>query len=426
MGCRFSIMNRRPTLKEILIAFIALLLSITVLILLLIWTQEIDRENRMEDLRRALHEAVEDGGERAVMEAAGIPVSDIRYSYEDIPLFRGEKGAWKLSEEDRRGISLYQNAAPCVVAVSSSSSSRSAVEDGAGVILSSEGFIVTNNHVIGSGESYKVRFLDGSESEASLIGRDPVSDLAVIKVDRSDLEAIAVGSVHSVSVGENVYAIGHPYGFEWSLSRGIVSGLGRRIRGRDGNTVIPGMIQTDALINPGNSGGPLLSADGRMIGIISSIYSESGGGEGIAFAIPAETVLDVSGTIISAGKVERGWLDLLSVELNPVIAEYASLPIDKGILISETVPGGKSAAAGLKGGSAATQYGQSVIYIGGDVITALDGERIEDYDDYFAFFFSSHPGDKVDVTVLRDGTEMTIEDVELIKQDEGNIRWIAR
>ena len=136
--------------------------------------------------------------------------------------------------------------------------------------------------------------------------------------------------------------------------------------------------------------------------------------------------MDVSTSLIEKGTVERGWLDLLSIELNPVIAEYAGLPIDKGILISETVPGGKSAAAGLSGGSTATQYGQSIIYIGGDVITALNGNRIESYDDYFAFFFNTHPGDRIDVTVMRNGEEVTIQGVELIKQDEGNIRWIAR
>ena len=418
-------MKIRPTLKEMLIAFIVLLLSLSVFVILLVWTREIERENRMEDLRIALRETLDAGGERAVLEMAGIPVSDIHYSYEDIPLFAGDRGTWRLSEEERKGIALYSKCAPSVVKVSSASGGSS-VEDGAGVILSADGFIVTNNHVIGTGDRFTVRFFDGSECEAELVGRDPVSDLAVIKVSREGLSAIETGSMHSVSVGENVYAIGHPYGYDWSLSRGVISGLGRRIRGRDGNTVIPGMIQTDALINPGNSGGPLLTSDGRMAGMISSIYSESGKGEGIAFAIPAETVLSVSGSIISAGNVERGWLDLLAIELNPVIAEYASLPVDKGVLISETVPGGMSASAGLMGGSVATQYGQSLIYIGGDVIVALDGSRIEGYDDYFSFFFNTRPGDKVDVTVLRNGEEMTIEDVVLIKQDEGNIRWIAR
>ncbi len=418
-------MKIRPTIKEILIAFIAFLLAFSVFIILLVWTQEIDRENRREDLRIALESVIDDGGERALLEMAGIPVSDIHYSYEDIPLFQGDKGAWTLSEEERRAIALYSNASESVVKVLSSSS-RSNVEDGAGVILSTDGYIVTNNHVISSGDSFTVRFFDGSESSAELVGRDPGSDLAVIKVDADNLQPIAIGSMHSISVGENVFALGHPYGYDWSLSKGVISGLGRRISGRDGSTVIPSMIQTDAFINPGNSGGPLMTADGRMVGIISSIYSESGSGEGIAFAIPAETVMDVSTSLIEKGTVERGWLDLLSIELNPVIAEYAGLPIDKGILISETVPGGKSAAAGLSGGSTATQYGQSIIYIGGDVITALNGNRIESYDDYFAFFFNTHPGDRIDVTVMRNGEEVTIQGVELIKQDEGNIRWIAR
>ena len=418
-------MKRHPTAKEILIVLISLLIALTLFMLLSLWTMEIGRENRVEDLRRALSETLSEGGERAVLELAGIPVDDIHYSYEDIPLYQGERGAWTLSEEDRRGISLYRKAAPSVVRVSSSSSG-SAAEDGAGIVISEDGYIVTNSHVIGSGDSFSVTLYDGRELDAGLIGRDAVSDIAVIKVEASDLQPLSMGSSGSVSTGESVYAIGHPYGFGWSLSKGLISALGRSIRGKDGASVIPGMIQTDAFINPGNSGGPLLISDGRMIGLVSSIYTESGRGEGIAFAIPSETVLDISSRLISDGRVERGWLDLLSVELNPAIAEYASLPVDEGILVSEVIPGGEADKAGIRGGESAVKYGNSVIYIGGDVITALDGHPVGDYDDYFAYFFSTRPGDTADVTVLRDGKEITIEDAVLIKQDEGNIKWIAR
>ena len=405
-----------------ILSALAILVAIVTLSLLVTWTRSLEREADISALREALRETISEGGERAVLEMAGIPVEEIHYSYEDIPLYKGERGAWNLSEEDRRGVSLYRKAAPSVVEIISA---KEGSGNGAGVILSSDGYIVTNHHVAGSGKEFTVRFHDGSEAVARLVGSDALSDVAVLKADVTGLTPITAGSAHSVSVGENVYAIGHPYGFSYSLSRGIISGLGRTVEGpRYG--VIPGMIQTDALINPGNSGGPLLSADGRMIGLISSIYSTSGSAEGVAFALPVETVIDVARSIIETGRVHRGWLDVLAVVLNPAIAEYASLPVDEGILISQAVPGGEADKGGLKGGTEATQYGQSVIYLGGDVITAINGVPMRGWNDYFAFFFSSHAGDEVTVTVLRGGESVDISGVILIEQDESNIRWIAR
>ena len=357
-----------------------------------------------------------------MLEMAGIPVEEIHYSYEDIPLYKGERGAWNLSEEDRRGVSLYRKVAPSVVEIISA---KEGSGNGAGVILSSDGYIVTNHHVTGSGKEFTVRFHDGSETVARLVGSDALSDVAVLKADVTGLAPITAGSAHSVSVGENVYAIGHPFGYTWSMSAGIVSGLDRMVY-TDSGAVIPSMIQTDTLINPGNSGGPLISSDGRMAGLISSIYSRSGSAEGVSFAIPVETVMDAVRQIISSGTVHRGWIDMLSVELNPQIAEYSSLPITDGILVSQVVPGGGADRGGLRGGSEAVQYGQSIIYLGGDVITAIDGSPIRDYSDYFAALFSTAAGDEVDITVLRDGREVVIPNVELVEQTEENSRWLVR
>ena len=415
-------MKRRLTPREMILYALAAMVAIVILSLIVTWTRELERQDDIAALRSALRETISEGGERAVLEMAGIPVEEIHYSYEDIPLYKGERGAWNLSEEDRRGVSLYRKAAPSVVRIIASTEGSG---DGAGVILSSDGYIVTNHHVVGKGREFTVRFYDGSESQARLVGSDALSDVAVLKADVSGLTPISAGSAYSVSVGENVYAIGHPYGFSYSLSRGIVSGLDRTVKGPSYG-VIPGMIQTDALINPGNSGGPLLSADGRMIGLISSIYSTSGSAEGIAFALPIETVMDVARSIISNGSVYRGWLDILAVVLNPAIAEYASLPTDEGVLVSQVVPGGEADRSGLKGGTEATQYGQSVIYLGGDVITAIDGHAIRGWDDYFTYFFSAKAGDEVTVTVLRGGESLDIRGVKLTEQDESNIRWIAR
>ena len=415
-------MKRRPSAKDLIIYVLAAIASAAVLILLVLWTGALRREERISYLREALSEVVREEGEKAVLEMAGIPVDEIHYSFEDIPLYRGERGAWNLSEEDRRGVSVYITASPSVVVIETGAESSG---DGAGVILSEDGYIVTNEHVAGSAKTFTVRFSDGSSASARLVGSDAVADIAVLKADVSGLQPIKAGSAYSVSVGENVYAIGHPYGFDWSLSRGIVSGLNRRVESRAGG-IIPGMIQTDALINPGNSGGPLLSADGRMIGLISSIYSTSGNGEGIAFALPVESVMESARMIIERGRTERGWLDILAVALNETIAEYASLPVAEGMLVSQVVPGGEAEKGGLRGGSEATQYGQSVIYLGGDIITAINGIPIRGYEDYLSYFFTTTAGDDVTVTVIRDGKEVELSGVMLIRQDENNLKWIAR
>ena len=415
-------MKRRPSAKDLIIYVLAAIASAAVLILLVLWTGALRREERIAYLKEALSEVVREEGEKAVLEMAGIPVDEIHYSFEDIPLYRGERGAWNLSEEDRRGVSVYITASPSVVVIETGAESSG---DGAGVILSEDGYIVTNEHVAGSAKTFTVRFSDGSRASARLVGSDAVADIAVLKADVSGLQPIKAGSAYSVSVGENVYAIGHPYGFDWSLSRGIVSGLNRRVESRAGG-IIPGMIQTDALINPGNSGGPLLSADGRMIGLISSIYSTSGNGEGIAFALPVESVMESARMIIERGRTERGWLDILAVALNETIAEYASLPVSEGMLVSQVVPGGEAEKGGLRGGSEATQYGQSVIYLGGDIITAINGIPIRGYEDYLSYFFTTTAGDDVTVTVIRDGKEVELSGVMLIRQDENNLKWIAR
>ena len=186
------------------------------------------------------------------------------------------------------------------------------------------------------------------------------------------------------------------------------------------------LIQTDAQINPGNSGGPLIDGKGNMIGLITAIYSTSGSAQGVSFAIPVNTVIEVASEIIRLGHVDRGTLDILCVELNPMIVDYASLPVSEGILISQVIPAGEADSAGLRGGSRAVQYGNSVIYLGGDVITALDDTPVRGYSDYYAFMAASDSGDKVDVTVNRNGDEIVIKNVPLVEQTLENMRWVIR
>lgn len=375
-------------------------------------------------LRSVLESVIDEYGEKGLLEMAGVPVDEIHYSYEDLPLFSGDKPSWQMSAEESRAVAIYNKAMKSVVQIVSASE-LSDTGQGAGVIISPDGYIVTNRHVTGTGSDFIVRLADGSVREAVLVGSDSLSDISVLKANAEGLDAISIGSSDDLSVGSTVYAIGHPYGYTWSLTRGIVSGLDRMVS-TDSGAVIPSMIQTDALINPGNSGGPLLSSDGTMAGLVSSIYSRSGGAEGVSFALPSEVMMDVAEQIISTGESHRGWLDILSVELNSQIAEYSGLSITDGILVSQVVPGGEADKGGLRGGNEAVQYGQSVIYLGGDVITAINGKAVNSYSDYFAALFDTRPGDRVELTVMRNGRSIVLNNVVLVEQTEDNSRWLVR
>ena len=419
-----AVKKRKLTPPELIKIITAAAAALIVFFLLALWTRALSKEEEAEILRSAMRSVIETEGEKGLLMMAGVPVDDISYGPDAVPLFAGERPAWTLTEEEQRAISIYSGSKDSVVQIVPASE-LSGAGQGAGVIISPDGYILTNRHVAGNARDFLVSLPDGSVYEAVLVGADTLSDIAVLKADAEGLPAIKTGNSSSLCIGESVYAIGHPYGYTWSMTKGIVSGLGRMVF-TDSGGVLPSMIQTDAIINPGNSGGPLIASDGSMVGIVSSIYSRSGSAEGISFAIPAETAMDTAEEIIKNGKVERGWLDILSVALNPQIAEYSSLPVSEGILVSQVVPGGEADRGGLKGGSEAVQYGQSVIYLGGDVITAIDGRSVSGYDDYFAALFGTRPGDKVDITVVRKGAETLLKDVVLVAQTEDNSRWLVR
>lgn len=417
-------MKKNFSFSEILTLLLVASVTVVLLVLLFIWSSYIESNRKIDILKEAMADVIEVGGEKALLEMAGVPVDEIHYSEEDLTLFTEETPSWHYGSEEVRNIAIYNKAKTSVVQIQTLSELSDSGQ-GAGVVISSDGYIVTNKHVIGSGNTFNVNFYDGSTMTAKLIGYDSLTDIALIKVEGKNLDYIEIGNSASLAVGQSVWAIGNPFGYTWSYTSGMVSGVDRMVFTSDGN-VIPNMIQTDAMINPGNSGGPLLDNHGRMIGLISSIYSTSGTAQGISFALPVDVVENVVSQILEFGTVQRGWLDILSVELNAQIVSYSSLPLSQGILISQVVPAGKADRAGLKGGSEKAQYGQSVIYLGGDVITAINGYGIGSYVDYFAALFSTKPGDKVDITVNRKGEYITIKNVELVEQTEENTRWILR
>lgn len=280
---------------------------------------------------------------------------------------------------------------------------------GSGSIIDKRGYVVTNVHVIENAYKIYISLSDGTQYEGRVVGQDSASDIAVLKFDPprgTELKTIDFGNSDSLKVGQKVIAIGNPFGLERTMTSGIVSGLGRPIQSSSGN-IIRDMIQTDTAINPGNSGGPLLDTQGKMIGINTMIYSTSGSSAGVGFAVPVNTAKRVVADLIQYGKVRRGVLDpgARLVQLTPSIASYANLSVSSGLLISELTRGGTAERAGLRAGTEAVRYGSSrnraVIYLGGDVITAIDGTAVSGYADYYSLLESKKPGDTVTLTVQR-------------------------
>jgi S1-C subfamily serine protease len=209
-------------------------------------------------------------------------------------------------------------------------------------------------------------------------------------------------------VGQKVLAIGNPFALERTLTVGIVSGLGRPIQ-ISTNNIIRDMIQTDASINPGNSGGPLLDTKGKMIGINTMIYSPSGGSVGIGFAVPINTAKRVVAEIIEYGRVKRGWVDATVVQIFPSLVRYAKLPVNSGLLVSRTRHNGLAERAGLRQGTEPVQYGRSVIYLGGDIITSVDGMKTNSLTDLYSALEDNKPGEIIKVEILRAGKAQTLD-----------------
>lgn len=275
---------------------------------------------------------------------------------------------------------------------------------GSGSIIDKRGYILTNYHVVKDSYKLYINLYDGSQFEGEIIGYDTENDLAVVKFDPDgfNLTTISFGDSDSLKVGQKVLAIGNPFGYDRTLTTGIVSGLSRPVR-TSGSLVIQGMIQTDASINPGNSGGPLLDSRGRMIGINTMIYTPSGGSVGIGFAVPVDTARRVVPDLIRYGHVNRGWIDIYPVQLEPNIVRYGKLSVSNGILVSKLEDGSNADIAGIRGGNTdnPVQYGRSIIYFGGDIIVNIDGLEVNTLEDLFSALEDNKPGDTVKVKIVR-------------------------
>ena len=261
---------------------------------------------------------------------------------------------------------------------------------GSGVIMSPEGYVLTNNHVVSGADQIVVALKDGRETLARVIGSDPETDLAVIKIDLKNVPAITIGSSDSIRIGDIALAIGNPFGVGQTVTMGIISATGRNQLGLN---TYEDFIQTDAAINPGNSGGALVDARGNLTGINTAIFSKSGGSQGIGFAIPTKLALEVMKSIIEHGQVIRGWLGIEVQPLTPELSESFGLKDRPGIVVAGVFRDGPAGKAGLKLG---------------DVILSIDGELAGDGRRSMNQVARTKPGDKISILVMRDSKELKL------------------
>ena len=269
--------------------------------------------------------------------------------------------------------------------------SRQTASLGSGVIVGPEGYVLTNNHVIETADEIEVAFAGGRKSPAKVVGTDPETDLAVLKVDTTHLPTIAFGDSKTLSIGDFVLAIGNPFGVGQTVTMGIVSAKGRS---RLGISTFEDFIQTDAAINPGNSGGALVDSAGNLVGINSAIYSRTGGSLGIGFAIPSELARHVMEEIIQHGSVTRGWIGVEVQDISPELAESFRLPSTNGTLIAGVQPGGPADRAGIRRG---------------DILVAVESKAFTDSTEMLNLIAALRPGDQATLKIVRDHQEKQVK-----------------
>jgi S1-C subfamily serine protease len=319
-----------------------------------------------------------------------------------------------LDGEEQNNISVYKRNIPSVVNVTS----RAVTFDffyglvpqegqGSGFVIDKEGHILTNYHVIADARQVEVTMHNRKKFKATVVGTDPSHDLAVIQIKASDLVPAVLGDSRNLQVGQKVYAIGNPFGLAGTMTRGIVSSI-RPVREPNGAT-IDEAIQTDAAINPGNSGGPLMNWHGEVIGINTMILSNVGQNAGIGFAIPINTAKAVLNDLMTLGRVRRPALGVRTVPVSPELADEIGLPVDYGLLVIGVVPGSSADQAGLKAGTERAYLGNIPIMLGGDLIVAIDGEKIQDQDDLTQMMNNHRAGDSVKVTIYRGKKKVDVD-----------------
>ena len=277
--------------------------------------------------------------------------------------------------------------------------------EGTGIILDNAGHILTNNHVVNNAKTVRVRLLDGTTLDANVVGTAPQDDLAVIQanIPADKLVVAQLGTSANVQVGDTVIAIGNPFGLDHTVTAGIVSAVNRDWTPTNGRTM-NGMIQTDAPINPGNSGGPLLNEQGQVIGINTAIESPVEGSVGIGFAIPIDRAKELLPQLQTGAQLTRPWIGIRGGEITPSLAQSLNLPVEKGVLVTEVVDNSPASKAGLQGVDPTTGNNGAI----GDIITQIDGHAVASVTDLTGYLNSKKVGDKVTLTVIRDGKTIQV------------------
>jgi S1-C subfamily serine protease len=321
-----------------------------------------------------------------------------------------------LTEDEAINVRIYREASPAVANILTKATEYDFFMDpvpvegaGSGFVIDPRGYILTNFHVVAGAQTIEVILGDKTRFPAKFIGADQRNDVALIKIDPKGkvLTALTLGDSSKLQVGQKVLAIGDPFGFQSTLTTGVVSALGRTVQTSD-TTFIDAAIQTDASINRGNSGGPLIDTHGEVIGINSAIYTPSGTAAGIGFAIPINTAKLIATDLINEGKVRRAYLGVQTIPVAGWLSEALDLPVQEGLLVEETTKGSPAAAAGIHGGDRSAQAGMRRITIGGDVIVGIDGQKVANQFDINVVLNRKRPGDTITVTVYRGAKKLDI------------------
>ncbi len=351
----------------------------------------------------------------------GLPLYQ-KYFGESRPQPRAVTARGDLASDEKSTIELFERSRDSVVYITTTQRVREFFSrdiftiprgTGSGFLWDDKGHVVTNFHVIAGASEARVRLSDGKEHAAALVGASPMHDLAVLRIATPGTQGpLPLGTSQDLKVGQKVFAIGNPFGLDWTLTTGIVSALDRSLKGEDGG-VIEHLIQTDAAINPGNSGGPLLDSAGRLIGVNTAIYSPSGASAGVGFAVPVDTVNRVVPQLIAKGRYIRPSLGIeVDQRMNDLIAAHLGV---KGVAVLRVSPGSGAEAAGLKGAS----FDQDGSFVPGDIITAVEGKNVEGVAALLSRLDDFKVGESVKLTVKRAG-----KDVEAVValQPEGGLR----
>ncbi len=315
----------------------------------------------------------------------------------------------QIIEDDTALVGLYAAVNPSVVNITIYTNRDGQViaeGQGSGFVYDSAGHIITNAHVVHGADQIEVTFSDGTTRLAELVGEDLNSDLAVVTVDLLEgVRPLALGDMEALAVGQTVIAIGNPFGLQGTLTRGVISALGRTIPALTPFS-IPQSIQTDAAINPGNSGGPLLNLNGEVIGVNAQIETDgvSRSNLGVGFAIPVSIVKIVVPDLIEKGEHEWAWLGVRGGSVTPLLVQALELPFEKGAYLAEVLPDGPSAKAGLRGANDTVTIDGRTVDVGGDIITQINGQAVSSFDDLLIYVaLNAKPDDTINLTIWRDG-----------------------